>query len=128
MCSKCDFAGHFTLDSPLIVLTHALQVSVECVQPVEVHVVQVVATHVLRQLPDVDITQVCRLLTGGLDVFPLVAVQHLLGPLCYNSENRMTESKTSPPEVDTDPSPKEMPAGVPHLAEGSGMVSGLAST
>lgn len=82
MCSKSDFTGHFTLDSPLTVLTHASQLPVECVQPVEVHVVQVIAAHVLRQLPDVDITQFCRLLTGGLDVFPLVAIQHLLGPLC----------------------------------------------
>lgn len=89
-----------------------------------VHVVQIVATHGLCQLPDVDMTRFCGVLAPALDVLLLVAVKHLFGPLCENSEHKHCRHHNLP-SLHT---ATLLWFRLRYLAEGSGMVSGLAST
>lgn len=71
------------------------QLTVERVQPVQVHVVQVVAAHGLRQLLDVDVSGFCHFLARTLDVLPLVGVKHFFGLLCSDSEQEGSEENLS---------------------------------
>lgn len=69
-------------------LTHAFKLVVERVQPVEVHVIQVVAAHGLRQLFDAHETRLLGLLAPALDVLLLVGVQRFLLLLRDYSEKK----------------------------------------
>lgn len=80
VCSDCS--GLRELYSPSF-LTHLTQLNVEFLQPVEVHVIQVISAHGLSQFFNVHIARLCGVLTPALDILPLSGKQNLFRLLCY---------------------------------------------